>query len=255
MKTDRDDTTSAAIRLSVGDLDRDDLVTGQVVLVLGGEPVRFELTAPAGVATVQEVLPVLQGLSSALAERAEAKAQAEGRAVSCRAGCGACCRQLVPISSSEARALARLVDAMPEPRRGRIRRRFEEALESLNAGGVLERLVAAREKGRAELGMDYFRLGVACPFLEAESCSIHPDRPLSCREYLVTSPAENCTAPSAETIQLLKLDGDPSTALLKAEASIGWMALVLALPFDEQSPPETPTRTGPEILGDLFGRL
>lgn len=255
MKSDRDGTTPAAIPLSVGDVDRDDLVTGQVVLVLGGEPVRFELTAPAGVATVQEVLPVLQGLSSFLAERAAEKSQAEGRAVSCRAGCGACCRQLVPISSSEAHALARLVEAMPEPRRGRIRQKFDEALESLNAGGVLERLVAAREEGRAELGMDYFRLGVACPFLEAESCSIHPDRPLSCREYLVTSPAENCRAPSAETIKLLKLDGDPSTALLKAEASIGWMALVLALRFDEQAPQASPTRTGPEILGDLFGRL
>jgi Fe-S-cluster containining protein len=255
MESDQGESTSASIRLSVGDLDRDDLVTGQVVLVLGGDPVRFELTAPAGPATVWEILPVLQGLSSFLAERAEAKAQAEGRAVSCRAGCGACCRQLVPISPSEARALARLVDAMPEQRRARIRQKFEDALEALNVGGVLERLVVAKEEGRAELGMDYFRLGVACPFLEAESCSIHPDRPLSCREYLVTSPAENCQAPSAQTIQLLKLDGDPSTALLKAEASIGWMALVLALRFDEQEPPEAPAQTGPEILRDLLGRL
>ncbi|HEY5241787.1 MAG TPA: YkgJ family cysteine cluster protein [Polyangiaceae bacterium] len=28
---------------------------------------------------------------------------------------------------------------------------------------------------------------VSCPFLEEESCSIHPDRPPICREYLVTS--------------------------------------------------------------------
>jgi Fe-S-cluster containining protein len=244
-----------AIGLSVGELDRDDLVTGQVVLVLGGEPVRFELTAPAGQATAREVLPVLQGLSSFLAQRAAEKTQAEGRAVSCRAGCGACCRQLVPISACEARALARLVEAMPEPRQSQVRRRFDTALEALNAGGVLQRLMVANENGRAELGMDYFRLGVACPFLEAESCSIHSDRPLSCREYLVTSPAENCKTPSAETIQLLKLDGDPSTALLKAEASIGWLALVLALQFDEQAPPETPTQTGPEILRDVLGRL
>ena len=249
------DTTPAAVRLTVGEVDRDDLVTGQVVLVLGGEPVRFELTAPAGVATVQEVLPVLQGLSSFLAERAEAKARGEGSAVSCHAGCGACCRQLVPISPSEAHALAHLVEAMPEPRRSRVRQRFEGALEALDKGGVLDRLVVAREEGRSELAMDYFRSGVACPFLEAESCSIHPDRPLSCREYLVTSPAENCRTPSAETIQLLKLDGDPSTALLKAEASIGWLALVLALRFAELAPPEAPAQTGPEILGDLFRRL
>jgi hypothetical protein len=35
-------------------------------------------------------------------------------------------------------------------------------------------------------------LGLACPFLEDESCSIHPYRPSICREYLVTSPAEHC---------------------------------------------------------------
>ena len=39
-----------------------------------------------------------------------------------------------------------------------------------------------------------------CPFLEEESCSIHPDRPLVCREYLVTSPAELCAGPTQEGV-------------------------------------------------------
>jgi hypothetical protein len=38
----------------------------------------------------------------------------------------------------------------------------------------------------------YFDQQVACPFLENESCGIYPDRPLVCREYHVTSPAERC---------------------------------------------------------------
>ena len=52
-----------------------------------------EMTVPAGPVAVEDVLPVLQGLSSLFAARATAQAAAEGRAVSCRAGCGACCRQ------------------------------------------------------------------------------------------------------------------------------------------------------------------
>ena len=39
-----------------------------------------------------------------------------------------------------------------------------------------------------------------CPFLEDESCSIHPERPLVCREYLVTSPAELCAGPKQEGV-------------------------------------------------------
>jgi Fe-S-cluster containining protein len=255
MDSEEGDGAGAAVQLRAGDPDRETLSTGHVVLVLGGEPVRFELTVPAGLAAVEDVLPIFHGLSSFLAERATARAEADGRAVSCRAGCGACCRQLAPVSASEARDLARLVEAMPEPRRSHVRQRFDDALEALAAAGVLDRLIAPADDDRPQLGMDYFRQGVACPFLEDESCSIHPDRPLSCREYLVTSPAQNCAAPSSGTIQLLKLDADPSVALLNAEAAIGWTALVLSLRFAEQAPPVERNRTGPHILRDLFGQL
>jgi Fe-S-cluster containining protein len=255
MKTGQGNKAETVVALRAGDPDSEHLSTGQVVLVLGGEPVRFELTVPAGPAAVEDVLPVLQGLSSFLAERAAARAGADGRTVSCRAGCGACCRQLVPVSPSEARALAKLVQAMPEPRRTHVRRRFDEALETLAPSGVIDRLMGPIDEDPPRLGMDYFHQGVACPFLEDESCSIHPDRPLSCREYLVTSPADNCAAPTPETIQLLKLDADPSVALLKAEAAIGWTALVLSLRFADQPEPAEPTRSGPDILRDLFGQL
>ena len=43
-------------------------------------------------------------------------------------------------------------------------------------------------------------MGVPCPFLEDESCSIHPERPLVCREYLVTSPAALCAGPTQEGV-------------------------------------------------------
>ncbi len=54
---------------------------------------------------------------------------------------------------------------------------------------------ASRTKTPSRSARRYFHLGIACPFLEDESCSIHADRPISCREYLVTSPAVNCADP------------------------------------------------------------
>lgn len=240
------------VRLQAGDPRTHALAAGKATLMIGGEPVELELVAPAGPVEVEAVLPILQGLSSLFATRAEAKAAGEGRTVSCRAGCGACCRQLVPVAPSEARALARLVEAMPAERRAVVRTRFTAALERL--GPLLDRLGDAAESDR-RVGLDYFRQGVACPFLEAESCSIHADRPLSCREYLVTSPAGNCQAPGEAVIDRLPLEGDPSVALLGVSEEGGWLPLVQALEFDAAVPAPAPSRTGAEILGEVLGRL
>ncbi len=248
--------TSAApapLRLSAGDPQTQALAAGKVVLVLGGEPTPVELTVPAGPVSTQDILPVLQGLSQYLAETGAAKATAAGRTISCRAGCGACCRQLVPVATSEAHALAALVEAMPQPRRAAVRRRFDDALEALRAAGMIERL--NRMDGPMEaLGLDYFRLGVPCPFLQDEACSIHPDRPLACREYLVTSPAENCRVPSAETIEKVALDASPSGALNGAGPN-AWLPMIFALGYAERELPEPRERPAADVLREIFARL
>lgn len=250
-----------AVRLSAGDPERDVLITGRVVLVVGDEPIEIELVVPDGLVAVEETLPVLQGLTDLFVARGVAKAEAAGRTISCRAGCGACCRQLVPISSAEGRALARLVEAMPEPRRSHVRGRFEAALAALDAGGLVARIDQARDTVDDDVGalaMDYFRQGVACPFLEDEACSIHPDRPLICRQYLVTSSAAHCRILSPGTIDMVELPARPSRALLaadSAETKISWLPLVYALRCAEDAPPAPRDRTAPDILRDVIGRL
>ena len=228
--------------------------TGRVVLVVGGERVPLELTVPAAPVSVERLLPILRGLSSLFAERATNRLEAEGRAVSCRAGCGACCRQLVPLSPSEARALASLVDALPEPRRSLIRGRFEGALRKLEATDLRGRMGTRTPEERTELGRAYFQQGIACPFLEDESCSIHPDRPMACREYLVTSPAENCRTPRADNIEKVTLEADPLPALVQVEAG-GWVALILALRYRDETAESAESREAPAILREVIGRL
>lgn len=251
-----DDTrqTTPPVRLSAGDAVPGELAIGTATLVLGGEPVDFELTVPAGPVAVEDILPIFHGLSSLLAQRAAAKATAAGRPVSCRAGCGACCRQLVPIAPAEARALARVVEAMPEPRQSEVRARFDTAVATVAATDMFEGLTEPDER-RVKVGRDYFKLGVPCPFLVDEACSIHPDRPLSCREYLVISTPDHCRALSAEGIEKLVLEGDPSLAVLKADLRDGWLPLIHALIFDQSAPPSPRDRTGPEILADVLARL
>jgi Fe-S-cluster containining protein len=232
----------------------DQAQTGRVVLVVGGERLPLELTVPTGPVTVEKLLPILRGLSSLFAERATTQVETEGREISCRAGCGACCRQIVPLTPSEARAIARLVDAMPEPRRTLIRGRFEAAIGKLDAAGLLGRMGTRTPSERTELGKAYFEQGIACPFLEDESCSIHPDRPMACREYLVTSPAENCRAPRADNIDRVKLEADPMPAVVQVEAG-GWVAMILALRFRDDRPEPAAEREAPAILRDVVGQL
>jgi len=249
------------LQLLAGDPERDALVVGKVVLVLADKPVTLELIVPTHPVGFESILPILQDLTDFIVERSVRAAEAEGRTISCHAGCGACCRQLVPISQTEARALAALVDTMPEPRRIELHRRFDDALHSLHAAGVVAEIDTAREDTvdkLAKLGIRYFQQGVACPFLEEESCSIHPDRPLSCRQYLVTSPAPNCASPSPKTIELVSLPTRPSKALMLADADDSgetWMPLVYALAYAGQISPAAPTRTAPDILRDIFGRF
>jgi Fe-S-cluster containining protein len=215
-----------------------------------GEERTFPVPFRTGAATLLDLLPAARELTTRATTAAVESARAAGREVSCRAGCGACCRQLVAISVVEAAGLAALVASLPPVRQEVIHARFDEALRRLEAAGLLdpaeakgERTVHARNLGsRAatlrELGERYFALQIACPFLEDESCSIHAERPLVCREHHVTSPAENCARLYQVSVERLEPPVRVGEALTRAAdrvAAVGpWMVpLVLSLEWSE----------------------
>jgi Fe-S-cluster containining protein len=186
----------------------------QFQLSIGEQTMDASVKLPAEPIRPVDLLPILQGFSNAIVSVAVAGSEP----ISCKAGCGACCRQLVPISSTEALYLANLIDEMPEERRAATVARFDRVVQAMRSAGMMERLdpeALTDPHVRQKTGEDYFHLGLACPFLENESCGIHPHRPLSCREYLVTSPAENCSAPSAETIRMVPMPAKLSYVLLR----------------------------------------
>jgi Fe-S-cluster containining protein len=235
------------------------VLEGDFTLGIAGDVAAFHVEVPDGPTTLEALLPVFQGLTNEIARRAAAKVAAAGETISCRAGCGACCRQAVPVAEAEARNIAALVEALPEPRRAEIRARFAAAERRLVETALAGRLSGAPEgKTAISIGSKYFFLGIACPFLEAESCSIHPDRPLACREYLVSSPAAACAALDPAAIRRAPLAGAPSRALYDAGAQNtpeGWLLLTQALSFAERHPEPSPARPAPEWVGAVVGRL
>jgi Fe-S-cluster containining protein len=208
----------------------------QLQIRVGSEVLETRGQVPDGLVTVREFLPVLQTMTNGIMSSLSRQAQEAGKRVSCKAGCGACCCQPVPIGEAEALALAQLVDRLPEARSAAVRTRFTAALGRLEEAGLLEQVRAfpalPSQEAREKLALAYMALRIACPFLEDESCSIHPDRPLSCREYLVTSPAEFCSNPDRERIAMVDVPRRLSALMVREMTP--WLPLILALEASER---------------------
>lgn len=220
--------------------------TATLRLAMGGLRIAHPIAVPSDPVAATEVVPALQGLVNAVVAAAEA-----GEAISCRKGCGACCRQLVPVSRTEGERLLQLVAAMPPERRERLGARFFAAEAAIDAAGLASRA------GRSdrELSVAYFALGLPCPFLEDESCSIHPDRPLVCREYLVTSPAELCAGPTQEGVTPVAVPKVSVAARGLQDGKDEWFPLARLLAWGRTRPREGEKRTGPEWVKRFLGGL
>ena len=249
----------------------DEWVTGRVAIAIRGVPVQMELTVPANPVKPQRMLPVFQKMTNSFVAMSVEAMNALGEEISCKAGCGACCSHVVPIAEVEVYQIAELVENMPEPRQSKIKRRFSEAVEHFEAIGWFERVqktgnLKAPENPEyvptelMDAAMEYFDQGISCPFLEDNSCSIHENRPLSCREYLVTSPAKNCSKPTAENIRKVPMPVRPSRSLPRVGASgnflgLGVLPLIRALELAEKFPEQFPEKTGQRWAADFFEHL
>ncbi|HET9883444.1 MAG TPA: YkgJ family cysteine cluster protein [Candidatus Binatia bacterium] len=222
------------------------------------------MSVPTEPIRLKEMLPLFFSFADAVMSAAANGVEQSGEKISCKKGCGACCRQLVPISEPEAHWIAELVDRLPIQKKVEIRDRFAESRRRLAESGLLDKLLDTKSWGEGEgwsIAMSYFRLGIPCPFLENEDCSIHRDRPIKCREYLVTSPAANCRQPSANNITMVDLPFQMWTAMARLENTsatgekVPWVPLILALECADAHAQEPEPRAGHEVLREFFDRL
>jgi len=207
-------------------------VSLNVDLDVGARRFHAQIEVPTTPTCPRSLLPLAQAVTDAAVSGAVEDAAAFGLSIPCQAGCGACCRQLVPLTEAEAYHICALVEALPEPRRAVIRARFADAKARLAASGLMETIDRPEEWSFDPpwpLGFRYFELRIPCPFLENESCSIHAQRPLICREYVVVTPAECCASPRPGEVKCLHLKLD------------AWWAM------SQIAPPSPPTRRSPFV--------
>jgi Fe-S-cluster containining protein len=213
-------------------------------------PFQVTITTPRGTSVVEfgvspepmrlsELVPFAQELATVQTERRIACEADEGRTLSCKAGCGACCRQLVPISPPEAFALASMAVRLPPEERDELIARVERTVRQIEERGAIGRLrelisgTANFETMDLEaIAADHFDLGIACPFLIDESCSIHPHRPTTCREYNVTPPAAWCAEPRKHALRMVPIALPMSPALSRVTARFtGGQPTLVPLPL------------------------
>lgn len=225
-----------------------------VQLTVEGVEIKGGVALPVGPSPGRVLLPTLHRLTDTIVSVAQQRVESEGRHVSCRKGCDACCRQLVPIAPEEAWALAALLDEAPPAVAAPILERFDRTVESLEEKGLLEPLRRRHELHAARLdALDraYFLARVPCPFLADGLCTIHAARPLVCREYLVTSPATHCALPEKGKVFRVSLGAQISKALAGKRR---WLPLVLAREF-VAAHRETRVGNPAAALRRILGRL
>jgi Fe-S-cluster containining protein len=185
-----------------------------------GELVAVEAPQPPERVRLDEVLPLLRDIDNRAVDLAVKRTEADGKTVSCRKGCSACCRaQPVPVTPPEAYALLRLVEGLPKPHRAEVRARFADRVRRLRDAGLVDGFLQhddslTKEEAR-DVARQYFRLGLVCPFLEGDACGIYEDRPFVCRQYVVTSPAELCRDPFTNPVEVIAMPIAAAGAMLR----------------------------------------
>jgi Fe-S-cluster containining protein len=199
----------------------------QLTLRIDGAPVAVSAPQPPAHGRLDQLLPALHAIDNAAIDHSVRKAEQAGATVSCAKGCSACCRaQPVPVTPPEAFALLTLVEALPAPRRAEVEARFADRERRLADAGLadafLQRDPAMTPQDARALAKAYFALGLACPFLEDDACSIHPQRPFVCRQYLVASDPALCADPFANAVDVIPMPLHAASATLSVtQATIG----------------------------------
>jgi len=233
---------------------KDRLVDASIRIKIVDETVEINAPVAERAAGPDTVLPFARQLADVAVANGIRRAEAQGKTISCAKGCGACCAQLVPISDIEARGIAAMIRVWPKVRREKIMRRFTQAKQRFEDAGLWQALLEPERLGLEQvqsLALDYFAERVSCPFLEDSACSIHPQRPLACREYLVTSDPLHCAEPAQGNIDGVEIPLRASRMLGRiyeneTEHICDSVPLIVAPYWPRMHPGKPTQRTGPE---------
>jgi hypothetical protein len=100
------------------------------------------IDVPTGLIPITAIVPLTRRLGEEAAELEIQHATEAGQTISCRKGCAACCRMLVPLSAPEAFALQEHIAQLPGYRPTHRLNRHSETKDRVKHAGLWDRLNA-----------------------------------------------------------------------------------------------------------------
>jgi hypothetical protein len=208
---------------------------------------------PAVVNRIDQILPAARAVIDADGERAAADPDIS---ISCRPGCTVCCHQAVVVTGAELRAIHDAVARLSEPDRSVVQERISSQAQQLRDAGITgDSLVHLDPADAMQVVQRYFALRVMCPLLADGVCIVRDERPLVCREYLVTSdPAECARLGQSAQIVRIRARRDIVAGFRSASAATGEARRHLLAPALDDPRPADP-RPVPMSAGALIERM
>jgi Fe-S-cluster containining protein len=186
-------------------------------------------TGPGARVGLTALVPEAFELADRIVREAVEREVKLGLETPCTKGCAACCRPLIRVSVPEALYIYERVMESERFWRDGILDRFEQARDALKQNGLAETLERDLVRQPGDVAYDhrlhllshkYITLNLACPFLDNEICSIYSWRPITCRQYLVTSFASLCVDPFANNVRRLSLTLQVTDLLAQGTADV-----------------------------------
>lgn len=196
--------------------------------------VDFRINATTKEATLADIVPLARTISSKLAIAFLDTLGKDGRIVACCKGCSACCNYLIPLSVPEAFRLRQELLLQPEDDLNRI---LQSCLDTTQSMLDIRPPAFSSQSGQSQIDRIskwYSGFKLACPFLSDGLCVSYEQRPLACREHIVTGSSFFCQpdhggAPDVATMPVSVLE---ALGQLTAELEeSGIEAVVLPLVF------------------------
>jgi len=159
------------------------------------------IRASVSPAKLSDIVPLARDVCDIIVQKKQKQLQQQNVTVACRNRCSACCSYFVPVSVPEAFRIVEELNEMPEEKAKNILRLSLKAAEKMLAD-IPDNLIlsdSAAVNSLEQFSRWYHKLNIICPFLSDHSCTEYGNRPLACREHLVTGSSEYCKNPGSDS--------------------------------------------------------
>ncbi|OQA02503.1 MAG: hypothetical protein BWY69_01056 [Planctomycetes bacterium ADurb.Bin401] len=161
-----------------------------------GKTLDFSINVTGQEATLSDIVPAARKISDKIICAIMQGLNEDGINVPCRKGCCSCCSSLIPMPIPEVFRMREELLSMPNKSSNRILRRSINSavriLKKTNRSEYLKDFSKPGKNSLNDLNKWYGELHEVCPLLSGGVCMLYEQRPIACREHIVTGTAEMC---------------------------------------------------------------